>query len=339
MRCLFYGTLRDPDVLASVLGRFPAASDISPVRVTGHRAAPLRDAPWPILLSEPGALADGIVVDNLNSEDEARLRFYEGPPYDLVDLKLGDGIVQVFVHRTPGPTIPGVWSLERWQAEHKPKALPVLRAYMREYAAPKPTLGHEHVALLARDTAFQAYFRIDRYRVRHPLIGGGQSGEIVRELFERGRAAAVLPYDPERDEVVLIRQFRVGPYANGEAPWAIEIVAGIIDAGEAAVDVARRELKEEANLEPTGSILRIGLCYVSPGGSTETCENFIAPVDAAKAGGVFGLAEEGEDIQVLVWPYERAFRALSDGLITAAPAVIALQWLALNRERLRREWR
>ena len=80
MRCLFYGTLRDPDVLASVLGRFPAPSDISPVRVTGHRAAPLRDAPWPILLSVPGALADGIVVDNLNSEDEARLRFYEGPP-------------------------------------------------------------------------------------------------------------------------------------------------------------------------------------------------------------------------------------------------------------------
>ena len=339
MRCLFYGTLRDPDVLAIVLGRFPLTADVSPVRVPGHRAAPLRDAPWPILLAEPGAMADGIVVEKLGPEDEARLRYYEGSPYDLADLKLGDGVVRVFVHRTPGPTVPGSWSLERWQAEHKEHALARLRAHMRDYAAPAPAFGHDDVTLLQRETAFQAYFRIDRYKVRHPLIAGGQSGEIVRELFERGRAAAVLPYDPVRDEVVLIRQFRVGPYANGEAPWAIEIVAGIIDARETAEAVAVRELKEEANLVATGPVLRIGLCYVSPGGSTETCENFIAPIDATKAGGIFGLAHEGEDIQVLVWPFERAFRALADGLITAAPAVIALQWLALNRDRLRREWR
>jgi len=339
MRCLFYGTLRDRDVLATVLGREPDPADIVPVRVPDHRAAPLADAPWPILVAEPGAMADGVVIDCLDAEDEARLRYYEGADYDLVTMPLGGSTVRVFVPHSPHKAIPGIWSLDRWQAGHKADMLPRLRLHMRDYAAPTPAFGHDDVTLLARETAFKAYFRVDRYRVRHPLMQGGQSGEIVRELFERGRAAAVLPYDLVRDEVVLIRQFRVGPYANGEAPWAIEIVAGIIDSGETAEAVARRELMEEANLEAKGPLLRIGTCYVSPGGSTETCENFVAAVDTARAGGVFGLPEEDEDIQVLVWPFERAFRALADGLITAAPAIIALQWLALNRERLRREWR
>ena len=71
------------------------------------------------------------------------------------------------------------------------------------------------VDILERVTAFQGYFRVDRYRLRHETFDGGMSAEITREIFERGHAAAALPYDPVRDEVVLLEQFRVGAHAAG----------------------------------------------------------------------------------------------------------------------------
>ena len=197
---------------------------------------------------------------------------------------------------------------------------------------------HMQVELLSRETAFQGYFRVDRYSVRHSLFGGGVSGTVTREVFERGHAVAVLPYDPVRDEVVLIEQFRVGPYAHGEAPWMIEIVAGIIDPGESAVAVAERELREEANQEGIGNFEPMLTCYLSPGGTTETCALFCVRVDTSKAGGVFGLPGEGEDIRVTTANFTSAMGKLAAGEIRSAPAIMALQWLALNRDSLRHRW-
>jgi ADP-ribose pyrophosphatase len=202
----------------------------------------------------------------------------------------------------------------------------------------QPRLAAGDVEVVKRETAFQGYFRIDRYRLRHRLFGGGWSTEISRELFERGHAVAVLPYDPRRDEVVLVRQFRVGPFAAGGEPWQIEIPAGIIDSGEAPEEVAGRELHEEAGLRLLGPLEHLMRCFVSPGGTSEYFELFAGPVDASAAGGVHGLESEGEDIQVLVWPFERAMESITRGIVTTAPAVIALQWLALNREAVRRRW-
>jgi ADP-ribose pyrophosphatase len=194
------------------------------------------------------------------------------------------------------------------------------------------------VRVLDREVVFQGYFQVERIRLRHRLYEGGMGAEIVREVFERGHAVAVLPYDPARDEVVLVEQFRVGPFARGDAPWQLEIIAGIIEDGEDTLEVAHREAAEEAGLE-LGELVPIVDFYSSPGASTEHIATFCARVGAGGAGGVHGLADEGEDIRVVVMSFAEAMATLADGRIKASPAIIALQWLALNREKLQARWR
>ena len=187
------------------------------------------------------------------------------------------------------------------------------------------------------EIVFQGYFRVDRHTVRHALFAGGMSGDITREVFERGHAAAVLPYDPVRDAVVLIEQFRAGAYAAGRPAWLVEIVAGIIEDGESATDVARREAVEEAGLAVT-ALEPIADVFASPGGSSETVALFCGRCDTRTAGGIHGVTGEGEDIRVIVRSFSTILDELRDGAIRSAPALIALQWLALNRDRLRARW-
>lgn len=198
-------------------------------------------------------------------------------------------------------------------------------------------MDRSDVEILAKDIVYDGYFRIDRYRLRHRRHEGGWTGEITREVFERGHVAAVLPYDPERDAVVLIEQFRIGAWAAAKPCWLTEIVAGVIDDGESAEAVARREMEEETGcpvtaLEPIGSYLS------SPGGTSESVALFVGRVDSRKAGGIHGLPDENEDIKVLARPWSEVEAELKAGLLTNAATLIALQWLALNRDALRRRW-
>jgi ADP-ribose pyrophosphatase len=163
------------------------------------------------------------------------------------------------------------------------------------------------------------------------------SGIMMRELFERGHAVGLLPYDPDRDQVVLIEQFRIGAYAIGWDPWLLEVVAGIIEEGEKLDEVARREGKEETGLV-VSELEPIAHYLVSPGGTTETCALYCGRVDASKAEGFHGVAAEHEDIRVMALPAEEAIALLEKGRIANAAAVIALQWLALNRATLRKKW-
>jgi ADP-ribose pyrophosphatase len=195
-------------------------------------------------------------------------------------------------------------------------------------------MADRQVRVIERKLAFDGYFKIIRYRLAHSLFEGGEGPEISREIFERGRAVAVLPYDPVRDEVVLIEQFRPGAFGVEPDPWLIETIAGIADPGEASKDVARREAKEESGLELM-ELRPIFRYFASPGGSTETVDLFFARVDSSTAGGHFGLAEEGEDIKVHVITSELASVWLNEGRIKVATTIIALQWLMANRDRLR----
>ena len=191
--------------------------------------------------------------------------------------------------------------------------------------------------ILEKQTVFQGYFRIDRYRLRHRKFDGGWSEVISREIFERGHAVSVLLYDPGRDEVVLIEQFRIGAVAAGRPGWLIEVVAGIIDEGETPEAVARRESLEEAGCV-VGDMIRIGDYLVSPGGSSESNILFCGRVDAGAAGGIHGLAHEHEDIRVKVLPSDQAIAHADSGVISNAATLIALNWLARNRDLLRRRW-
>ena len=203
-------------------------------------------------------------------------------------------------------------------------------------ATPPPP--DEKAELVDHVMAFQGYFKVGRYFFRHSLHQGGQSPVISREVFERGHAAGVLPYDPLRDEVVLIRQFRAGLYAAGRHPWGWESVAGIIEDGETPEQVVRREAVEEAGLK-VGDLIPIHNLMLSPGAMSESCTLFLGRVDSTAAGGVFGLASEGENILVKVVPFAEARAMLDRGEIENAAAVVALQWLALHRDEIRTRWR
>lgn len=198
--------------------------------------------------------------------------------------------------------------------------------------------ANEKVELVRHEVAFQGYFKVGRYFFRHSLFQGGMSGIISREVFERGQAGAVLPYDPKRDEVVLIRQFRAGAYVAGRHPWNWEVAAGLIEEGESPEDLVRREVVEETGLTVTDTI-QIYSAMLSPGAMSECCRLFIGRTDTTKAGGVFGLASEGEDILVKVMSFDEAMALLGRGEVENAGAIIALQWLALHREELRNRWR
>ncbi|MCW5746732.1 MAG: NUDIX domain-containing protein [Alphaproteobacteria bacterium] len=196
----------------------------------------------------------------------------------------------------------------------------------------------EKVISATHRIAFQGYFRISEHRIRHSLFKGGIGPEIKREVLERGHAAAVLPYDPALDRVVLIRQFRAGAHVAGRHPWMWEPVAGIIEAGETPEDLVRREAQEEAGLD-LGELIPIHGYFSSPGGSSETTQTFCGRVDSRGVGGVHGLIDEGEDILVRTFALEQARALMANGEIGSASGLVTLQWLLLNRDTVRQRWR
>ena len=163
----------------------------------------------------------------------------------------------------------------------------------------------EDVDVLSKETLFKGFFSMVKYRFRHKLFEGGWSQTIEREMFERGHAAAMLPYDPETDQVVIIEQIRVGALEH-EHPWQLEIVAGIIDRDESAEQVVRREAVEEAGIE-VSLLEKVTSYYPSSGGCSEMLDVYVGKVDASTAQGVHGLDYEGEDIRVHVVPRSQAY--------------------------------
>jgi len=192
--------------------------------------------------------------------------------------------------------------------------------------------------ILEETPLYQGFFSMLKYRLKHTLYQGGWSAVVSRELFHRGSCVAVIPYDPVLDQVVLIEQFRVGAIKTREIPWLWEIVAGAMEPGETAEDVAYRETREEAGCE-IRELIRIGRFYPTPGGCSEDITLFCALVDSVGIEGTYGLEEEHEDILAMVLSFETAMQWMQDEKIVAAAPIIGLQWLALHRDKLRRaEW-
>jgi len=193
------------------------------------------------------------------------------------------------------------------------------------------------VEILDRELGYQGFFRLERVRLRHSLHRGGMSPVLVREILEKGDVVAMLPYDPVTDTVVMIEQFRIGAIGEERSAWLLEIVAGLMEPGELPEEVARREVTEEAGLA-VRRIESIARFFATPAKSSELTHLFCGEVDASGAGGVHGLAHEGEDIRVIPMPAEHAFDLLRIGRIDSAWPMIALMWLQAHRERLRRDW-
>jgi ADP-ribose pyrophosphatase len=185
--------------------------------------------------------------------------------------------------------------------------------------------------------AWRGFFQVRALRLRHRLFGGGWGNWLSRELFMRGPAVGLLPYDPINDSILKVEQFRVGALSRAQSPWLLELVAGIIDTDESPAEVAHREAKEEAGLD-IGEMQAIAEYYSSPGGSDEYFYLYCGRADLSNAGGYFGLAAEGEDIHAQVIPFADAMVMLDTGKINNAHSIIALQWLRAHRDELRKRW-
>jgi len=198
--------------------------------------------------------------------------------------------------------------------------------------------GHKHITVEKVVPKFTGFFTLNEVHVNHELYKGGTSVTLQREIFERGDAVVLLPYDPVADNVVIIEQFRIGAL-NGETPWQLEFIAGMFGENENPIEVAIREAKEEANLDiAKEDIIKISQFFTSPGGTSECIYMFVAKIDSTHVGGVYGLEEEGEDILVHVVKREKAMELLAQGKINNASTIIGLQWLQLNYLQLQTSW-
>ena len=197
--------------------------------------------------------------------------------------------------------------------------------------------GPDAVRVLEDEVAFQGHFQLRRLSLQYRSFAGGWADPVTRELFERGDAVGVLPYDPVTDSLVLVEQFRPGALRDSHSPWMLELVAGIVDPGESDEDVVHREAMEEAGctlqtLEPIASF------YPSSGACSEHVRLYCGHVESADIGGVHGLAEEGEDILVHSLPRLEALELLGQDRVPNGHTLIALQWLHIHGERLRQRW-
>ena len=201
---------------------------------------------------------------------------------------------------------------------------------------------HPDVDLASEQRVWSGRFPLDVVRFRHRRFDGAMSGEKTWEVWRRGRAAAVLPYDPVADAVVLIEQFRLPALMARQDPMLVELPAGLCDDGEAPEAAARRETLEEMGLE-VGAMRRIGGFLLTPGGADETCELYVGrvqapPADAEGIAGHAGVVDEHEDIRVRVWTAQRAIAAVLAGEMSNSVTAIGLLWLASQRGTLRKEW-
>lgn len=368
----FYGALRDPGLRAIVVGH--GGTRLTPATLPGHAVRYGTTGGWPDLRAMPDTDLPGLLAFDLTHADVARLaHFCGGLGYDLrpVVVETADGPRMAATWcATPGQ-VQGLaqdgaaWTLDDWQARHAALAratadeamqlfghvagdrltrfwsMAESRAQARLAAATATDsalsgMARDDVALVAQRRPYQKFFAVAEFDLRLRQFDGQQGPLVERAVFLSADAALVLPYDPRRDVVLLVEQFRSGPYARGDAyPWCLEPIAGIIDGGETAETTARREALEEANLQ-IDRLIPIGAGYSSPGDSTNHFQMFCAPCDLpATAAGIGGLASEAENIRSHILPWAQFLALLDSGHLNVVPLQLMGHWLARHRDALR----
>ncbi len=199
------------------------------------------------------------------------------------------------------------------------------------------TFCAQDVRILSSDIVYDGHFELRKLTLQHRCFAGGWSQPLVRELFERGDAVGVLPYDPADDSVVLIEQFRPGAMRGDDSPWMLELVAGVVEPGETDADVVHREAMEEAGCE-LSELVPIATFIPSAGACSEQVRLFCGRVRSAAIGGIHGVADEGEDILVHSVPRLEALRMVAEDRMPNGHTLIALQWLQIHGDSLRERW-
>lgn len=366
----FYGTLCHRPLLARVLGRDIAHLGAIDAHIADHASYLVKDRDFPVLVAEQGATAQGLLVSDLTKADIARLDFYEGGfgyRLETRDVVAGDTThpAQVYFADTEYD-FDGRWDLSKWAKTWGDITVIAAAELMAHFGTTAPDdLRHLRpffasrawANILARDTAPQTlrnsatrddiplfkdtggadgFFRLREFDIQFPRFEGGLSDVLKRSAFVAYDAALILPYDPKTDRVLLIEQLRYGPLARGDAaPWVLEPVAGLVDAGEDPADSALREALEETGLQ-IKSMETMPKAYASPGYSTEFFHCFLGLADLSQDdAAIGGLMSENENIRSHVVSFDQAMTLIDTGEINAVPLIMMLYWLDRERDRLR----
>lgn len=358
-RVFLYGTLRAPEMLAAVLGH--TAAETAPDTLPGYKVVWNADKSDPVLVQATDAEAQGLVLD-ASPADIVRLDWFEGAfGYDRTVVELSDGPAHVYT--TPHGEASGeAWTLEAWLEQDAALELDAVIETMRLFpdtpmqdvaqgfqmrmarAASRARANAQGALSGVRKGAGRKGVTVNRLRVRHRGFFAldeldlthrrfdGDVQQITREVFLSTDATLVLPYDPARDQVVLVEQFRAGPFRRGEpVPWCLEPVAGLIDPGETPEDCAHREAQEEAGLR-FDSLVPVPSGYPSPGATAEYYHLFLGLCDLSEYRPVrAGLASEGEDILTHVLSLDAALGLLETGEANVLPLAYLLTWTAAYR--------
>ncbi len=369
----FYAMLRHAPLREAVLG---CAAEAIPARLPGHSVRREPDGPLAMLCPDPADEAEGVLVADPGGGASGRLMRYAaslGYAARRVEVLAGGGPRPALAFlpepSAGGPSEPGpAWVRAEWErdwaaivtaaadevlrlAEGFPpgaaarrhgqilvRAASRLRAREPAPATLRRSAAPGDVAVRSWTQAYARFFAVEEIDLSFRRFGGGMSPVVNRAVFVSGDAATVLPYDPARDRVLVIEQFRPGPFARGDArPWTLEPVAGRIDPGETPQDAARREAREEAGVE-VGRLIPVGSYYPSPAGKVEYLYSFLGIADLPDrlAGGIHGAAHEDEDIRVHLIGFDRLMALVDSGEAENAPLILSALMLARHRADLRR---
>lgn len=366
----FYGTLCHLPLLERVVGR---ELTVVPARLEGHEVRWAEGESFPLILPAPGKAAEGLLAEGLTAGEVTRLDFYEGGFGYLtreVIVDAGDGRqvpAQVYFPE-PGHWRPGApWRLQDWAADwgdvvtetaadfmalrgrKAPEELKAryglmmiraasrLRARAAGQGMLRRTSETGDVVVADRREPYAKFFSVEEYDLSFRRFDGSMSPVVNRAVFITGDAASVLPYDPVRDRVLLIEQFRPGPFARGDAnPWSLEAIAGRVDASETPEEAVRREAVEEAGLR-IGDLHLIGGYYPTPAGKSEYLYSYVGIAELPDGTAVSGAGVDGEDedIRTHIVTFDALMELLGSGEVDNAPLLISALWLSAHRAELR----
>lgn len=365
----FYGTLRHLPLLEVVMGRSMSHLTVTPAILRDHAVYGVKDQIFPMISEEPGSIAKGLLVQNLSAEDLDKLAFYEGGfDYELspqsVECADGSNVMAQVFYPQPGLWTPDQpWSLqdwvERWGAvsllaaedvmAHYGKVEPAAivksfpairtRAWARLAARQRTGTGScdltQDVIVNQLRHPYVGYFGIDEIQLQHRQYDGSMSPVLHRSALMQGAAVIVLPYDPVRDAVLLVEQFRTPVFLIDDPdPWMWEPVAGMIDPGETPEQAAYREALEEAQIT-LARLEDAGGAYSSSGSSTEYVYLYVGIADLTDTVSGGGVASEGEDIRSKILPYDAFMDQVEAHVFKDLPLLALAHWLARHRDRLR----
>lgn len=361
-----HGPICHAPLLRRVLGAEVAAE---PAVLPGHVLRDVSGSGQVALCAEPAGSVSGLLIAEPTPEARARLDWYFavfGDRAVLGAVVLGQDQVAatLFLPDEEVSQAAPLWDRDRWLREEADLSVAVATDLMALYPGPVPEVRRmarrvrgasriraeseavptllrrvadgSDLRVTARREAYANFFAVEEYDMTWRRFDGSFGPVVTRAAFISGDAVTVLPYDPVRDRVLLVEQFRAGPFARGDRqPWSLEAIAGRIDPGESPEEAARREAHEEAGLTLT-DLIPVGSYYPSPGAKTEYLYSYVALCDLPDGAAIIGgEASEAEDIRGHLVGFAELMDLLASGEADNGPLILTALWLQRERARLR----